>query len=166
LIAGFVEPSAGEIPGRRPVSCPRRHGRCRRSGAKHVHDLPELCSVAAHDGRGGTSPNGLKLRKVDRATMERKLAAILDTTHLRPARRPGIRASSRADQQAARSARAPPPHRRGPRRLLLDRAACPISMPICAKRCASRCAACTTSIGTPRFYVTHDPVGGDDDRRT
>ena len=57
LIAGFIEPTAGEIRGRRP----RRlvagaHAAAR--AAQHVDDLPELCAVAAHDGDARTSPTG------------------------------------------------------------------------------------------------------------
>ena len=50
LIAGFVEPTAGEIRvGDRVVSSPAAHAAAR--AAQDVDDLPELRAVAAHDGR-------------------------------------------------------------------------------------------------------------------
>ena len=57
LIAGFVEPSAGEIRvGEQVLSSPSTHRAAR--AAQHVDDLPELRAVAAHDGRARTSPTG------------------------------------------------------------------------------------------------------------
>ena len=49
LIAGFIEPSAGEIVvGGKVLSSPAAHGAAGRP--QHVDDLPELRAVAAHDG--------------------------------------------------------------------------------------------------------------------
>ena len=49
LIAGFVEPTAGEIlvgDRRRLLAAEDAAA----GAAQHVDDLPELCAVAAHDG--------------------------------------------------------------------------------------------------------------------
>ena len=51
LIAGFIEPSAGEIVvGGKMLSSHTAHDAAGRP--QHVDDLPELCAVAAHDGGG------------------------------------------------------------------------------------------------------------------
>ena len=82
LIAGFVEPTAGEIlVGDRVVSSPQKTRAAR--AAQHVDDLPELCAVAAHDGgrehrlRAEAPQNGP-------ATIKKKLDEILATTRLAP----------------------------------------------------------------------------------
>src|SRR5499433_3463093 len=80
-IAGFVEPSAGEIRvGDQLISSPARTlppERRNRSMIFQSYALWPHMTVAENVAYG------LKLRKLDRATIDRKLAAILDTTHLR-----------------------------------------------------------------------------------
>ena len=81
LIAGFVEPSAGEIRvGDRLVSSPARTLPPER---RNMSMIFQSYALWPHMTVAQNVAYGLKLRKADRATMERKLAAILDTTHLR-----------------------------------------------------------------------------------
>jgi iron(III) transport system ATP-binding protein len=82
LIAGFVEPSAGEIRvGDRLVSSPARTLPPER---RNMSMIFQSYALWPHMTVAENVAYGLKLRKLDRATIERKLAAILDTTHLRP----------------------------------------------------------------------------------
>jgi iron(III) transport system ATP-binding protein len=80
LIAGFVEPSAGEIRvGNALVSSPARTVPPERRNMSMIFQSYALwphMTVAENVGYG------LKLRRVDRATLDRKLGAILATTHL------------------------------------------------------------------------------------
>jgi len=81
LIAGFVEPSAGEIRvGGRLVSSPARTLPPER---RNMSMIFQSYALWPHMTVAENVAYGLKLRKVDRATTERKLAAILETTHLR-----------------------------------------------------------------------------------
>ncbi len=81
LIAGFIEPSAGEIEvGGKVLSSPSRT--VPPEGRKHVDDLPELRAVAAYD-RGGEC--GLRPARSGSSTAPRSTAsskAILGTAHL------------------------------------------------------------------------------------
>jgi iron(III) transport system ATP-binding protein len=82
LIAGFVEPSAGEVRvGGRLVSSPARTLPPER---RNMSMIFQSYALWPHMTVAENVAYGLKLRKADRPTIERKLAAILDTTHLRP----------------------------------------------------------------------------------
>jgi iron(III) transport system ATP-binding protein len=82
LIAGFVEPSAGEIRvGNRLMSSPARTLPPER---RNMSMIFQSYALWPHMTVAENVAYGLKLRKLDRATIDRKLAAILDTTHLRP----------------------------------------------------------------------------------
>src|SRR5499433_1973556 len=81
LIAGFVEPSAGEIRvGDQLMSSPARTLPPER---RNMSMIFQSYALWPHMTVAENVAYGLKLRRLDRATIERKLAAILDTTHLR-----------------------------------------------------------------------------------
>jgi iron(III) transport system ATP-binding protein len=81
LIAGFVEPSAGEIRvGDELVSSPARTVPPER---RNMSMIFQSYALWPHMTVAENVAYGLKLRRLDRATMDRKLAAILATTHLR-----------------------------------------------------------------------------------
>jgi iron(III) transport system ATP-binding protein len=80
LIAGFVEPSAGEIRvGDRLVSSPSRTTPPER---RNMSMIFQSYALWPHMTVAENVSYGLELRKIDRATLKRKLAAILETTHL------------------------------------------------------------------------------------
>jgi iron(III) transport system ATP-binding protein len=80
LIAGFVEPSAGEIRvGSQVVSSPVRTLAPER---RNMSMIFQSYALWPHMTVAQNVAYGLKLRKADRATIERKLQAILATTHL------------------------------------------------------------------------------------
>jgi iron(III) transport system ATP-binding protein len=80
LIAGFVEPSAGEIRvGNQLVSSPTRTVPPER---RNMSMIFQSYALWPHMTVAENVAYGLKLRKVDGATVKRKLAAILATTHL------------------------------------------------------------------------------------
>ena len=79
LIAGFVEPSAGEIASA-TSPCPRRRAPCRPSG--NMSMIFQSYALWPHMTVTQNVAYGLELRKIDRETISRKLAAILATTHL------------------------------------------------------------------------------------
>ncbi|HEY7248639.1 MAG TPA: ABC transporter ATP-binding protein [Xanthobacteraceae bacterium] len=80
LIAGFVEPSAGEIRvGEEVVSSPRRTVPPER---RNMSMIFQSYALWPHMTVRENVAYGLKLRRMDRAAIERKLAAILATTHL------------------------------------------------------------------------------------
>jgi len=80
LIAGFVEPSAGEIRvGGELVSTPARTLPPER---RNMSMIFQSYALWPHMTVAENVAYGLKLRKVDRETIKRKLAAILGTTHL------------------------------------------------------------------------------------
>jgi iron(III) transport system ATP-binding protein len=80
LIAGFVEPSAGEIRvGNQLVSSPARTVPPER---RNMSMIFQSYALWPHMTVAENVAYGLKLRRVDRATLERKLGAILATTHL------------------------------------------------------------------------------------
>src|ERR1700686_1219919 len=80
LIAGFVEPSAGEIRvGERIVSSPAR---TLPPEQRNMSMIFQSYALWPHMTVGENVAYGLKLRKNDRATIARKLKAILTTTHL------------------------------------------------------------------------------------
>jgi len=81
LVAGFVEPSAGEIRvGERLMSSPARTLPPER---RNMSMIFQSYALWPHMTVAENVAYGLKLRRLDRAAIERKLAAILDTTHLR-----------------------------------------------------------------------------------
>jgi iron(III) transport system ATP-binding protein len=81
LIAGFVEPSAGEIRvGDQLISSPARTLPPER---RNMSMIFQSYALWPHMTVAENVAYGLKLRKLDRATIDRKLAVILDTTHLR-----------------------------------------------------------------------------------
>src|SRR5262244_649520 len=81
LIAGFVEPSAGEIRvGDQLISSPARTLPPER---RNMSMIFQSYALWPHMTVAENVAYGLKLRKLDRATIERKLAVILDTTQLR-----------------------------------------------------------------------------------
>jgi iron(III) transport system ATP-binding protein len=80
LIAGFVEPSAGEIRvGNSLVSSPARTVPPER---RNMSMIFQSYALWPHMTVAENVAYGLKLRKMDRATVARKLGAILATTHL------------------------------------------------------------------------------------
>src|ERR1700758_3174811 len=80
LIAGFVEPSAGEIRvGDQLISSPARTLPPER---RNMSMIFQSYALWPHMTVAENVSYGLKLRKLDRATTDRKLAAILNTTHL------------------------------------------------------------------------------------
>ena len=80
LIAGFVEPSAGEIRvGDQLVSSPARTMPPER---RNMSMIFQSYALWPHMTVAENVAYGLELRKLDRDTIKRKLAAILDTTHL------------------------------------------------------------------------------------
>src|SRR5438105_634534 len=80
LIAGFVEPSAGEIRvGDRLVSSP---GKTVPPERRNMSMIFQSYALWPHMTVAENIAYGLKLRKVDRDTLDRKLNAILATTHL------------------------------------------------------------------------------------
>jgi iron(III) transport system ATP-binding protein len=80
LIAGFAEPSAGEIRvGERLVSSPAKTVPPER---RNMSMIFQSYALWPHMTVAENVAYGLKLRKVDRETLNRKLKAILATTHL------------------------------------------------------------------------------------
>jgi iron(III) transport system ATP-binding protein len=80
LIAGFVEPSAGEIRvGDQLISSPARTLPPER---RNMSMIFQSYALWPHMTVAENVAYGLELRKLGRATIDRKLAAILDTTHL------------------------------------------------------------------------------------
>jgi iron(III) transport system ATP-binding protein len=80
LIAGFVEPSAGEIRvGDQLVSSPARTVPPER---RNMSMIFQSYALWPHMTVAQNVSYGLELRKVDRATIKKKLETILDTTHL------------------------------------------------------------------------------------
>jgi iron(III) transport system ATP-binding protein len=80
LIAGFVEPSAGEIRvGDRVVSTPARTLPPER---RNMSMIFQSYALWPHMTVAENVAYGLELRKMDRDTIKRKLSDILDTTHL------------------------------------------------------------------------------------
>src|ERR1700716_2210033 len=80
LIAGFVEPSAGEIRvGERIVSSAAR---TLPPEQRNMSMIFQSYALWPHMTVRENVAYGLKLRRMDRATISRKLAAILGTTHL------------------------------------------------------------------------------------
>ena len=82
LIAGFMEPNAGEIRvGDRVVSTPQKTLPPER---RNMSMIFQSYALWPHMTVAGNIAYGLKLRKVDNATIQKKLAAILGTTRLAP----------------------------------------------------------------------------------
>jgi len=82
LIAGFVEPSAGEIRvGEKLVSSPARTVPPER---RNMSMIFQSYALWPHMTVAQNVTYGLELRKIDRETTNRKLKAILATTHLEP----------------------------------------------------------------------------------
>jgi len=80
LIAGFVEPSAGEIRvGNALVSSPARTVPPER---RNMSMIFQSYALWPHMTVAENVAYGLKLRRIDRAGIDRKLGAILATTHL------------------------------------------------------------------------------------
>jgi len=82
LIAGFIEPTAGEIAlGDRVVSSP---GRTLPPEQRNVSMVFQSYALWPHMTVAENVAYGLGLRKVDRKTIARKVSAILTTTQLAP----------------------------------------------------------------------------------
>jgi len=80
LIAGFVEPSAGEIRvGDKLISSPARTTPPER---RNMSMIFQSYALWPHMTVAANVAYGLELRKLDRDTIKRKLSAILATTHL------------------------------------------------------------------------------------
>jgi iron(III) transport system ATP-binding protein len=80
LIAGFLEPTSGEIHvGDRLVSSAAR---TLPPEQRKMSMIFQSYALWPHMTVAENVAYGLKLRRLDRATIDRKLAAILDTTHL------------------------------------------------------------------------------------
>src|SRR5262245_24387551 len=81
LIAGFIEPTAGEIRvGDKLVSSPANTLPPER---RNMSMIFQSYALWPHMTVAENVAYGLKLRKHERATIQRKLAATLDSTHLR-----------------------------------------------------------------------------------
>jgi iron(III) transport system ATP-binding protein len=82
LIAGFVEPSAGEIRvGDKLVSSP---GKTLPPERRNMSMIFQSYALWPHMTVAENVSYGLKLRKLDRETIRRRLDSILATTHLAP----------------------------------------------------------------------------------
>jgi iron(III) transport system ATP-binding protein len=82
LVAGFIEPSAGEVVlGDRVVSSP---GRTVPPEQRNVSMVFQTHALWPHMTVAENIAYGLLVRKVDRATIARKVSAILATTRLAP----------------------------------------------------------------------------------
>src|SRR5438105_10529970 len=80
LIAGFIEPTAGEIVvGDRVVSSPKR---TLPPEQRNMSMIFQSYALWPHMTVAENVAYGLKLRKLDRDTIARKLKSILTTTHL------------------------------------------------------------------------------------
>jgi iron(III) transport system ATP-binding protein len=80
LIAGFVEPTAGEIlVGNQVISSPERTVPPER---RNMSMIFQSYALWPHMTVAQNVSYGLELRKVDRATIKAKLSTILETTHL------------------------------------------------------------------------------------
>ena len=145
MIAGFIEPDAGEIRvGGKVVSSPGR--RCSARAAQHEHDLPELRGVAAHDGaaeRRLRAEDEVDARGRARCSYRRAAGRRRSSVpKLIAIRRSSPAASSSASRWRARSRPSPIS--------CCSTSRCPTSTPTCAARCASKSAACTMSFTTRR----------------
>ena len=102
LIAGFVEPSAGEIRvGEQVLSSPARTLPPER---RNMSMIFQSYALWPHMTVAQNVAYGLKLRKVDRDTIQRKLDAILATTQLEQLAGPlSGRAFRAASSSASRS---------------------------------------------------------------
>jgi len=150
LIAGFVEPSAGEIRvGDRLVSSPALTLPPER---RNMSMIFQSYALWPHMTVAENILYGLRLRKVDRDTMGKKLDAILATTKLAPLaqRYPGE--LSGGQQQRVALARALAPE---PRVLLLDE---PLSNldPTLRERTRRELAAVLAGLGITTLLVTHE----------
>jgi iron(III) transport system ATP-binding protein len=82
LIAGFVEPTAGEVRvGSQVISSPARTVPPER---RNMSMIFQSYALWPHMTVAQNVAYGLELRKIDRATIKKKLAVILETTHLSP----------------------------------------------------------------------------------
>ena len=82
LVAGFIEPTGGEILlGDRVVSAP---GRALPPEQRNVSMVFQTHALWPHMTVAENVAYGLRVRKLDRATIARKVSAILTTTHLAP----------------------------------------------------------------------------------
>jgi iron(III) transport system ATP-binding protein len=82
LVAGFIEPTAGEIAlGDRVVSSPTR---TLPPEQRNVSMVFQSYALWPHLTVAENVAYGLRVRKIDRATIARKVSAILVTTHLAP----------------------------------------------------------------------------------
>src|SRR5205809_2176905 len=82
LIAGFVEPTEGEIRvGERVVSTPQKTLPPER---RNMSMIFQSYALWPHMTVAGNIIYGLKLRKIDSATIKKKLDGILSTTQLAP----------------------------------------------------------------------------------
>ena len=153
MIAGFLEPDAGEIPRRREAGVvaaavgefPERRnmGMIFQSYAVWPHmTVHEQRRLRPQDEEGSAAERNARTDALLEATRLPELAARYPPSS--PA------GSSSASRWRARSRRARYP--------AAGRAACRISTPTCAARCAEpRSGACTTNRATT-IYVTHDQV--------
>jgi len=82
LVAGFIEPTAGEILiGDRVVSSP---GRALPPDQRNVSMVFQTHALWPHMTVAENVAYGLRVRKIDRATIARKVSALLATTRLAP----------------------------------------------------------------------------------
>jgi iron(III) transport system ATP-binding protein len=143
LIAGFVEPSAGEIRvGNQLLSSPARTVPPER---RNMSMIFQSYALWPHMTVAQNVAYGLELRKVDRETLKRKLAAIHDTTHhgQLAERYPGELSGGQQQRVALARALIVEPE------TLLDEPLSNLDANL-REEMRSRCAACTTSIATPR----------------
>ena len=105
LVAGFAEPTAGEIVlGDRVVSSPKR---TLAPEQRNVSMVFQSYALWPHMTVAENVAYGLTLRKLDRATIADKVKTILATTRTRSARRP-LSGGAVRRPAAARIARASP----------------------------------------------------------
>ena len=140
LLAGFIEPTAGEIAiGERVVSSPTRSVPPEQ---RNVSMVFQSYALWPHMTVAENVAYGLKLRKLDRASIARRVEAMLATARLAPLAERYPAELSGGQQQRVSLARAlswsPIP--------CFSTSRSPTSMPTCARRCASKFAGCTTPI--------------------
>ena len=144
LIAGFLEPTSGEIHvGDRVVSSTAR---TLPPESRNMSMIFQSYALWPHMTVEDNITYGLRLRRLDRETIAKKLAAILATTRLEPLARRYPGELSGGQQQRVALARALIANRR--RCCSTNR--CRISMQICARRCDSKSDGCMTNTATRR----------------
>src|SRR3954464_13428384 len=152
LVAGFIDPDGGTIRvGGRTVSEP---GRSVPPERRQMSMIFQSYALWPHMTIAENVGSGLKLRRLDRADRERRVAAILDVAHLTELAERYPHELSGGPQQPAALARARgscrlngragstgvglvPPPRLASRKRCGATSRSPISTPICGRKCGS-----------------------------